>query len=387
MEMIAVMTLAAAALLIGLTLAANAISFPTEANSNLQASTRELWIRTIKSQVFMKMPLLARLLLSRRVSWKGGKFITRPVDKAEMDDQAQAYLPSEPLTTGRKTMLETPYANWKYLQVPVVYDVEEELQNDGGEPEVFDLTQFLVKKAQRATRIKLYRMMYDEVALDSGGDPDLQDDAATAYTFDNGRNFCGIRQALCHDHTYMHVTRTTSTVNKWWQGASIGENYTDHDTARTASINTFRLAVSAAQRYEVTSPGDYLCIVGPTIFLALKSELESRHIYQRDGSPLAKYGFNTMMIDGIEVVEDPWLTSTFYLEGTSTTLAAEKWMFLLNVQDWELRLHPKRAFAFTGFNWQGDRANGYDEWLARVMLAGNFCCWRPNGSIYLNNVS
>ena len=47
----------------------------TSSNSNIQATTRELFLRTIKSQVFMKMPLYARLLLAKKVSWEGGRYI------------------------------------------------------------------------------------------------------------------------------------------------------------------------------------------------------------------------------------------------------------------------------------------------------------------------
>lgn len=92
-----------------------------------------------------------------------------------------------------------------------------------------------------------------------------------------------------------------------------------------------------------------------------------------------------MMIDGIEIVQDSFLTAGL-VDHSGTTLAAEKWMLLLNIPDWELRLHPKH-FKFTGFTWQGDRQDGYDEWLARIMIAGNLICWKPNGSIFLNNVS
>lgn len=337
----------------------------TSSNSNIQATTRELFLRTIKSQVFMKMPLYARLLLAKKVSWEGGRYISAPVDMAEMDSLTQAYLPAERLTTGRKTMLDTPYFHWKYSQTPSVYDVEEELQNAGGvgtAPVKF--VKFLTRKAHRAARLALYKQMYGIGT--SGTDADHDAD------------FQSVRDALTHDATYGHLTRATTVTNKWWQGASIGETYADQGDTFTASINTFRRARSAIGVY-VEQPADLLCVVGSTIFLNLQSEVEARHIYNRDGSVLAKYGFNTLMLDGVEVVEDPWLRNSLQTN-------AHKWFFIFNINDWELRIHPRRSFKFTGYTWQGDKADGYDEWLARIMLAGNLVCWKPNGSIYLSAV-
>jgi hypothetical protein len=52
-----------------------------------------------------------------------------------------------------------------------------------------------------------------------------------------------------------------------------------------------------------------------------------------------------------------------------------------------LRIHTSRDFQMTDFVWQGDRVNGYDKWLARILVAGNLVCWKPNGSMWLNNVT
>jgi len=309
---------------------------------------------------------MARLLLDRKISWEGGKYITAPVDKAEMDSLSQSYKAGERLTTGRKTMLENPYFHWKLNQTSVVYDVEEELQNSGGaDVAPVKFVKFLTQKAQRAARLHLYKMMYGIGT--SGTDADHDAD------------FQSLPDALTHDATYGHLTRATTVTNSWWQGGSIDETYTDQATSYSPSINTFRRARSAIGLY-ADSPGDQLCVVGSAIFLELQSEVEARHIYNRDGSKLAKYGFNTMMIDGVEIVEDPFLRNAMVTN-------AHKWMFIVNIPDWELRIHPTRSFRFTGFTWQGDKADGYDEWLARILLAGNLICWKPNGSIYLTNVA
>ncbi len=339
-------------------------TLPTSPNANIQATTREAWVRSVERQVFRRMPLINRLLMKKKVRWAGGKVITRPVDKAELDDQAQDYTPAEGLRSSRKTFLENPYFKWKFFQVPVAYDIEEFIQNGGSaDVKVVDFVSYLVEKAHRAALIKLYKLMYE---------------TAQSST-DAGKWVQGVRQALTHDVQYGHLTRTIgSSINDYWQGASIAETFADQATARPASVNTFRLAMSAVKLY-VHDPADYLCVVGPTIHLALKSWVEAKKVMLKDG-PLAKFGFNSFTLDGVEVVEDPYLKN-------SVLSNAHKMMFIFNVNTWQLRVHPERSFKMTPFVWQGDRVGGLDQWLARVLFAGNLVCWAPNSNIMLTNVT
>jgi hypothetical protein len=85
-----------------------------------------------------------------------------------------------------------------------------------------------------------------------------------------------------------------------------------------------------------------------------------------------------MNLDGHEVVSVP------YLQRSSTT---KTWFFILNMNFWELRIHTARNFKMTDFKWQGEQANGFDYYLARILLKGNFVCWKPNSSMWLSNVS
>lgn len=341
----------------------------TLTNTNIEHTTRRLWKKTIVSQVLMKMAILARLLLARRMSWEGGKFITAPLDKAEMDDLAQSYTAKQALTAERKTMTEMPYFHWKYNQVPVSYDIEENLMNAGG-PGVAPVKfiKFLVKKAHRATRLHLYRMMYAIV----GGVDSLGND-------DHSAHFQSVRQALDHDRTYGHLSRATTVTNSWWQGASAAETFADQDTEVTWSYNTWSEMFDATQIYAELG-GGYLTVTGPALFRKLKREVMSWQNYPMTGKTrLARFGFHSMEIDGVEYVKDQFLRN-------SVASNAHKWAFNLHINDYELRLHPQRSFAFTGFKWQGDVADGYDEWLGRIMTAGNFVCWKPNESIWRSNV-
>jgi len=359
-------------------------SLPTSTNANINATTKDFWIRSAKDQIFMRMPVLARMVLDKRVVWKGGKSITRPVVKAEMDELSQSYIANQQMTAHKKTMLDTPYFLWKYNQTPLSYDVKEWTENIVGgssDTQVINFLKFLVEKGQRAARIKLYRMFYGMGTTAAGlyNSLDTQTEGA-------GANFQSCRQALTHDLQYGHLTRTDTTVNDWWQGGSLGtisgtSRNADWDTAIDASIHSFRLAMQAVTNYtDGAKPGEYLCVMGPVNFLKLKEQVEARHIYNVSGSTLAKYGFNAFMLDGVEVVEDPWLTAGKITGGAS-------FFFLFHMPDWELRILPQRNFKLGDFVYQGNIANGYDQWLARIFLTGNFICWQPNASMHLSAMS
>jgi hypothetical protein len=348
-------------------MAADAIT--PSANANISATTRDFWLRTVVDQVFLKMPLYARLLMADKVSWKGGQHITAPVDTAEWDDLMQDYTAGEGMTSGRAATLTKPWFNWKMAQMPVSYNVDEYLQNGGASDiKVIDFSEYLTKKSHKATRIGLYKRMYSSTSTDAT------------------KPIQSVYQALNHDATYGHVSRATTVTNKWWQGASIAETFADQDTSRTISIHMFRQAFSAADMRAETA-GNYLCVVGPDNYLNLKSQVDgSVHIVNPPG-PLVKYGFQSFMLDGVEVVRDPYLRATGLTAETALGTGPEKWFFIFNINDWELRLHPERSIRMTPFKWQGDYANGPDEWLARIMIAGNLVCWRPQGSIWLSDVT
>ena len=104
--------------------------------------------------------------------------------------------------------------------MPISYDLQEWSENISGgstETKVIDFSQYLVAKAQRAARIKLYRMFYGFGTTAAG----LYDSLDT-QTAGVGANFQSCRQALTHDAQYGHLTRTDTTTNSWWQGGSLG---------------------------------------------------------------------------------------------------------------------------------------------------------------------
>lgn len=114
----------------------------------------------------------------------------------------------------------------------------------------------------------------------------------------------------------------------------------------------------------------------PTLWNKLRNEFEAHLVYQ-PGKKQSQ-GIKSMMFDGHEIVSVP------YLQRSSTM---KTWLFILNLRHFELRIHTRRNFKFTGFKWQGDQSNGYDYYLGRIMLQGNFVCWKPKSSMWLSAVS
>jgi len=329
------------------------------AETNLSASTRELWTRTTVNEVFMALPLTAMLMEHRRINFEGGTKIKKTVTKATMTDLAQDYSSNEPLEGGSKTVLGAPEFGWKKFQIPVEYGIDEELQNHevAEETAPADLVAALVAGAQYAAREHLAAMAY------------------ATTTGETGKVFQGLACALTHDTVYGGYTRTiASSLNTFFQGASADLTYTDWDTACAANLDNFRKYATACRRYAPKNRKLY-AFVGESLFQAFQSQCEARMMNTKpvSGAPgIYKYGFNTLWIDGIELVQDSYLT-------TAGRTAA---FYILDPETWELRISPKRNFKLTPFVWQGDMNDGVDAWLGRVMAAGNLVCWQPNANIY-----
>ncbi|KPJ70372.1 MAG: hypothetical protein AMS14_10840, partial [Planctomycetes bacterium DG_20] len=275
------------------------------------------------------------------------------------EDDAQFYGPTDPLTTTSRTLTDKPKWGWKYMQMPVTYDVETKLQNDTGDSEVapLKLVQLIVKQANEGCRRRFQKAFYDTATTDAG------------------TSIQSVVTGIDHARTYGTLV-TTSSAKTWWNGASLDDTFTDRNTAYAASIANFRKVKTRILRYQSGNPA-LMAICSEEIFDKLKAQVEARHIYTRDGSRLAKYGFETFMIDGVEVVQDSWLSLN----------SKANYFLMLTLDSWELRIHPMRSFTMTDFVWQGDRDGGRDEWLSRILIAGNNVCWQPNANYWGSNWS
>ena len=349
--------------------------YDMNSNGNLQSLTRASVIPQIRNQVFLKSPLMAALVDARKVKWQGGTLISKPVQKAEADDLAQDYTKNEPLTAERKTLLETPQFKLKFKQIPITYDVEEELMNQAaGSPEkIADLVEFLTTATLRGIRISLYKNIWHNGLL--------------AAATDSQSGVQSVRQALEFDKTYGGLERSANTTNGWWQGADLEmlPSADVQDTACSASVDTFRKCIDACEEH-ADDPPNLLAITGPANYRKLKAYVDAKKVDTTTGS-LAKYGFKTFTIDGVQVVKDSFLTAANMAAWHADTYGPAACFVMLNINDWEFRVSERRSFKMTPFEWQAKTANGLDQYLARILLAANLVCWKPNGSIMLNNMS
>ena len=337
--------------------------------SNLSATTRDLWSKTVVDEVFFKLPILRRLMERRQVHFKGGLSYKETLEFDDVSDQLQEYKTNEVLNSTSKTIWAT--AQWypKFAQIPVRMTQREWRDNKAGDGQVIPLEQKVVSAAHKGMRIGIAKILYRAGA------------AARDADCDSNGELQGLCDALTHDIQYGGITRTysatyASSVAQWFQGASISGAFGDNATVYACNVNNFRRAVNAVS-YFIEKPGDMLGVMGPSKYLVLKNQLEAQRSYKP--GPLMDYGFTSMMIDEIEIVQDPWLDSTRNANRATDCLK----FWLLNLADWHLMLDPDRGFGtFSGLKWQGDVAGGKDEWLGHILLAGNVVCHKPNGSFY-----
>ena len=340
--------------------------------SDLSKATRELFVRSLVNQVFYKLPFLEELQRRRQIAFKGGTSIKRLVDTAEIDDLAQDYSVNEPLTDGKKETLEKPSFTWRNSQLPLRYDADEELENvtAGHEEQLLDVSEHLAKKGQKGVKIRLEKQLFN--------------DGSTTAVADSGKKFQSLISALDHDTTYGTLSRDLSGGTRdWWQGsdpAGLLESISSssQDTPYNLTLYNLRKWINETNiAHNMESEADLYIMMCPTLWDKLAAEMESRLGGYKAGD-FQRQGIRKMDFDGHQVVSCP------YLQKSSTT---KTWLFILNMADWELRIHTSRPFKLTDFVWQGQNVNGYDMKLARILWKGNFMCWKPNGSMWMSNVA
>jgi len=350
------------------------------ATPNLSTVTRDLINRSMVYEVYRRMAFTDELVKRDRVIVQGGKTIGRLVDYAEVDDLAQAYSMNETLTDGEKTMIQEPKFNWKYVQLPLKYGGDMEVQNINAakEEQLVNLAEYLSKKSIRGLRIKLETMIANAGST-----------TTTDYN-DTGKNFNSMVHALKHVTTaenYGGLSRgMTAGTRNWWQGndsstivQTVAEETTVSSvqgTAMSLTIANLRSMIIPVQ-HSIEKKKDLMVVMCPTLFNQLKAEAHASMMYE-GAKDTADVGFNKMYIDGHQIVD--W----DYLETSSTM---KTWLFILNLETWTLNLSKARNFKMTPFKWAGELPNGADFYLARLLLAGNLCCWQPNANLMKTNIS
>jgi len=339
--------------------------------SDLDLATRELFVRGEVDEVYYKTPFIDELERRKQITYKAGKYIERLLDTATTESQWQEYSTNEALRDEKAETLAKPRFTWKKGQYPMRYDIDEETQNIGGPNEItlLDLADFLVKKGNKDRRLFLCAKMFNSAS-------------ATPVT-DGAKTFQSLVSALNHDSTYGTIPRSFSSgTNVYFQGADpagLNENITSSSqtTAYNLTIANMRKWVNETDvAHFMDSEQDIMFLMCPTLWDKVAAEAESKVLYKPGLKQ--KQGIRSCYIDDHEIVSVP------YLQRSSTT---RKWVFILNLSEWELRIDNSRRWQTTPFKWQGENSNGYDFWLARMMVIGNLVCWKPRSSMFLTNIT
>lgn len=340
--------------------------------TDLDKATRELFVNGLVDQVHMRTPIIEELQRRRQVTHTAGKYVERLIDTDDIDDLVQTYETNDPLTDEKKTTLDKPRFTWRKSQLPLRYDVDEELENVGGDKvvQLVNLATHLVSKGHRGMKKWFERQMFN-----NGSTTPIADGDKTAWQ--------SLVSALNHDTTYGTLGRSFSAgTNDMWQGAdpaglneSIGSS--SQDTSYTLTKGNLKKWINETDVADsMESPDDLMIVMCPTLWDKLAAEMEAHSMYT--AGKKQSQGIVSMMFDGHEIVSVP------YLQRTSTM---RSWVFILNLRYFELRIHTKRNFKLTDWKWQGENSNGYDFYLARIMLQGNFVSWKPKSSLWLSSVS
>jgi len=133
-------------------------------SQDLSLATRTIFDRSLKNQVLIGTPFYDELVRRDKVITTGGTQIDRLVDKDEIDDLAQAYDENTALTDGKKDTLAKPVFDWKNLQLPLSYGLDEQLQNVDAmnEEQLLNLAEHLATKGLRGLKLKLMKAAWNQ---------------------------------------------------------------------------------------------------------------------------------------------------------------------------------------------------------------------------------
>ena len=341
-------------------------------HQDLQNFTRDFHEASLEVEYMKKTPVLNLILEQENLKFNGGKYYYFEVDTDTTEDDVQDYGVNDQLTHGRIDTTKRVMFTRKNFQKGVTMDFEEELQNaydneDG--TKLHDLAYHIVKKTNEAGRLHLRKLIYG-----AGSDSGLQ--------------VQGLNSALIPDTTYGGLARSQANhTNDWWQPAANTYSTTTYATETPISIDWLQRIMLPLLDLNAD---DGVVIVGNTLFLALKSEAQARSMPVKDDpNGKFKYGIEEIMIDSMRIIRDPFLSANYNTAMGLTSGQAgalERRLYILNMPDWKLLVHPKKNFLMTGFFDQKQIANGADFVLARLVFSGNLICTHPNRSLYLSNV-
>jgi len=339
--------------------------------TRIGADTREYFFGTLIDQVFDRIPLIYKLRRMKRVIVRGGRELKWPVSYGK-NTQSQIYEPGDPLYASTETKRTLATAGWTYMTIPIMYDVEDEVANDGNEV-ITDTIKAEVSSAQESFMDQLSQTFYGNygvldsttVSAPTTGKPYSIPSALWFYT-NGGTGATNFDGGL---DTYGGITR--SAVGDWWLG-NTGTAPTHYaQTEVDVSPETWDYAVLSCMKKR-GSRSNLLAVCGPTLWAKWKSWARTENRGNEQKGMLAKVGFTAFTIDDIELVLDDNCPDNYF--------------YMLDLSTWKWFINARRNFKMTPFVWQAQTANGADEYLARILLAHNLVCTKPCNNYFTANM-
>lgn len=333
----------------------------TIATDQLTATTQKLYLKSVVDQVHDRIPFIYRLRKMGQVNTDGGSSIVRPLRYGK-NTQTQNYGANTELNSGRDTLFTSAEFDWKYTQTPIKYTVDDEIKNSG-QPQIVNVIKESVRAAQDDMMDTLSANIfgtYDGTFGTPGGNDPLSLNAAF---YGGATTYGGVA-------TYGGITR--SAMNDWWDGNI--DDCSSLNAATTVSFTQWDFMVEKCMQYKAKRT-NLMAITGSALYRKWKQLVRAKSNNDCDVSGMmAKAGFEAFSIDGIELVLDDNCPASYF--------------FMLDMEQWEWRISPKRNFKVTPFEWQGGQNNGLDEYLARILLAHTGAiCWKPRTSYFATNMA
>lgn len=367
---------------------------------NLTATTRALNLKTVKTQLKFKSPLMTKLLDNNRLI-QGGLGVEEQIEVAHTDDLVQELALSSSQPGGSKDIYAKYISHVAHFMHPLERTGMEKLLNTPqGDGNILPLAKKMLAASQTGLRIRLYKRM-----MGCATDNELN----SLET-----KFQGVFSALKPYTTYLNVARTSSAHN-YWNPAGHADTVTSYNISK----KYIRHWINQCERYSL-EPGGIFVVLGTTLFEELQEDFEAS-IRDKSEENRAVQGFRTMKLDGYDIMEDPELddltinTVTHETDGTAAglmgilssgdplglgNLASESTganvVLVLNINTWEWRYYNQTfvhegkmyddIFLITPFFDQSQIQDGAVKDLARIWHHANLVCTNPNQNMCKMNV-
>jgi hypothetical protein len=343
--------------------------------------------------------------MERKQVREGGTQYQQMYETSDLQSLVQEYGPTDGLNAGSKEFIGTPKWAAAYMQVPLEESVDERILNaPKTDAQLLNIAQKNATRGVRALKIQIAHRIYG-IATDNEID--------TEHTYVQG-----IPSALMENATYGGIARASAAAPTW--EAADEDNW---DVAVALNKYNIDAWIDSCMQYGEDA-GDFLVIMGDTLWNRLKGIFEASNVYTPKGDK-SKQGFESMEYSGVEIAKDYLLdrmtntgstnnqgnitdilhngsktinsitgTGAGLQGGASNTYAGSKWVFVLDLKTWHLMYHKdpllsigESCIGITDYFEQDKISGGQEKSLARAKFKGNLICSLPNRNLMRANVS